>query len=404
MSGSRRVTLMAENASVTPLELFFDLVFVYAFTQVTALMATDVSLKGVVVGLVVLTLVWWQWVGYCWLGNLARADGGLTRYVFLIVMSTMFVLALSVPESFADRSGGLDAPVVVVVCLVVVRLSHLLLFAAAGRGDPALLHQPAMWTPTLLGAVALLFAGALLGDPWQLPLWLSALVVDLGGTVAIGAKGWVVQSASHFSERHGLVVIIPLGESIVAIGVGVTDLPISIPVIVASTLGILLVGMLWWVYFDVTALVGEHRLATTTDREERAALARDAYSLLHLPLIAGIVIMALGLKKAFDYIGGEEGHSWRDPQSGLAAYVLPWGVALFLLGQVAFRHRIGDAVPLPCLLAVGILVFGGLVMTTLSSLVALAAVTAVMVALVLYEAVARRDHRREVRSAAQAHA
>jgi len=403
MSGSRRVTLRDEDASVTPLELFFDLVFVYAFTQVTALMATDVSAKGVVIGLVVLALVWWQWVGYCWLGNFARADEGVPRYVFLVVMAAMFVLALSVPESFADKAGGLNAPVVVVVCLVVVRLAHLLLFALAGRRDPALLHQLAMWTPSLLGGVVLLLAGALLGDPWQLPLWLAALVVDLGGTVAIGAGGWTVRSPGHFSERHGLVVIIALGESIVAIGVGVTDLPISIPVIVASALGILLLGMLWWVYFDVTALVAEQRLAATTDREERSALARDAYSLLHLPLIAGIVVMALGLKKVFEYIGGDEGRNWRNSQSGLAAYVLPWGVALFLLGHLAFRRRIGDPVPLLCLVAAGVLVFGGLLVTELSTLVALAAVTAVMVVVVGYEAVARRDHRERVRGLARAH-
>jgi len=401
MSGSRRVTLMNESASVTPLELFFDLVFVYAFTQVTALMATDVSVEVVAHGLVVLALVWWPWVGYCWLGNFVRADEGLMRYVFLVVMAAMFVLALAVPESFDDEPGGLDGPLVFVACYVVVRLAHLLLFAVAGRGDPALVRQLVIWTPTVLGGSAVLLVGALVGGPWQLPIWGLALVVDLGGTRAIGASGWRVQSPGHFSERHGLVVIIALGESIVAIGVGIGAVSISVPVMVAAALGILLVGTLWWVYFDVTALVAEHRLADTTDREQRSALARDAYSLLHLPLIAGIVTMALGLKKVFEYIGGEENHSWSDHQSGLAAYVLPWGVALFLVAHVAFRRRMGEPVPVPGLAAAGVLVVGGPLVTLLPALVALAAVAAVMVVLVGYETATQQERREEVRGSAR---
>jgi len=392
-----RVTKADAEQTVTPLELFFDLVFVYAITQVTALMAVDVSLLGVAQGLVVLALVWWPWVGYAWLGNLARADEGVTRLTFLVVMAAMFVMALSIPESFDDLSGGLPASVVVVACYLVVRLAHLLLFWVAAADDPALRRQLTVFAPTIAASGLLLCAGAWVGSGWQLVLWALALFADMAGTSAGGASGWIVRAPGHFSERHGLIVIIALGESIVAIGVGATDRPISWPIVAAASLGIVVTSALWWQYFDVCALVGEHRLAAVTDRATRSALARDAYSFLHLPLIAGIVITALGLKKVLEYVGGEDGHAWTDELHGVGMWALPGGVALFLLGHLAFRRRIGDTTPVAYVVALVALVASAPLLERVPVLWALAVVTALAVALVAAEALGDTARRESVR-------
>ncbi len=388
---SRRVTMAEIEQSVTPLELFFDLVFVYSITQVTALMATDVSLVGLAQGLVVLGLVWWPWVGYAWLGNVIRADAGLTRPTFLLVMAAMFVMALSIPEAFEDLHGGLLGAAVVTGCYLVVRAAHWMLFWVAAADDPPLRRQLLVWWPSIAVSVALLTAGAVVGRPWQLLFWALALVADLGGTVLIGASGWLLRAPGHFSERHGLVVIIALGESIVAIGVGATDLAISWPIIGAAGLGIVLSAALWWLYFNTCAEFGERRLAETTDRTERSALARDAYSLLHLPMIAGIVVMALGLKKVIEYAGGEDEYSWYDELHGLGMYVLPWGVGLFLVGHLAFRYRIAHTTPISYVVAIVLLGVSGLLLEQLPVLVALLAVVALVLGLVALDSL--RPHR-----------
>jgi len=396
MVGQRGVVATDASARVTPLEIFFDLVFVYALTQVTALLATDISAIGFARGLVVLALVWWCWVGYSWLGNVAQADEGLLRIAFFAVMMAMFVMAITIRESFTDLPGGLPAPLVFVACYMVARVVHVGLFRLAAAGDVGLRRQLSRFAVTVAVSVALLTAGALLGPPWQLPLWTGALLADLGGTAAIGASGWRLRAPGHFSERHGLIIIIALGESIVAIGVGVAELPISWPVVVASTIGIALAAAIWWLYFDVIALVAEHAL----ERADSAAmprLGRDAFSYLHLPMVAGIVVAALGLKKTLEYVGGADDHDWTDALTGLAGWALPIGVGLFVVAHIAFRLRIGKVFSISCLVAVVALGILGVVGPTLSVLLALALVTLVMIALVTFETITHAEAREDLR-------
>ena len=394
--GPRSVMSNAATARVTPLELFFDLVFVYALTQVTAMLAREISAVGFARGLVVLGLVWWCWVGYSWLGNVAQADEGLLRLAFFLVMMAMFVMAITIPETFVDLPGGLDGPLVFVACYLVVHLVHLGLFWVAASDDAGLRRQILLFAPTVLVAGALLAAGALLGPPWQLLLWSGALAVDLGGTMAAGASGWRLPSPGHFSERHGLIVIIALGESIVAIGVGVTALPVSWPIVVASMVGIALAAGLWWLYFDVIALVAERALAST-EGTARARLARDAFTYLHLPMVAGIVVAALGLKKTLEYVGGSEGHAWTDSLTGLAGWALPIGIGLFVLAQVAFRLRIGKPASLSCVVAVAALGALGILGQEVSVLVALGLVFSVVAVLVAYETITHAEAREQLR-------
>jgi low temperature requirement protein LtrA len=391
-----RVRPVTEDASVTPLELFFDLVFVYALTQVTALMAADSTGGGVLHGMIVLALFWWCWVGYSWLGNVVQADEGLTRATFFFVMAVMFVASLSIPEAFDDLPGGLDAPLVLAVCYALVRLAHLGLFALAAEGDAGLAHQLVLFGAVMLVSISLVIAGALVGGSGQVGLWIAALVVDFGGTQAIGASGWRLRSAGHFAERHGLIVIVALGESIVAIGVGVTHLPISTSIVIAGVLGIALAAAMWWAYFDVVARVGEHVLAGARG-ERRARLARDSYSYLHLPMIAGIVLAALGLKKVLGYVGGEDGHDWSYVMHGLPVYALHAGLALYLLAHVCFRLRNVRTLNRQRLFAAALVLALIPVGERIGALMDLLLVSGLAVALIAYEAMRHGDIRDRVR-------
>jgi low temperature requirement protein LtrA len=226
-----------ERHGVTTLELFFDLVFVFAITQVTAFMAEDIGWRSALRGLVLLALLWWAWCSYAWLGNQARADEGIVRAAVLLAMAAMFLVALAIPEAWGDEGRGLRAPVVLAVVLAVVRLGHLSVYTVAASGD-AVLRRTLARTAVPVGAAAvLLVAGAVVGGAAQTGLWVLALLVDYTGVYVFGS-GWRLPAPGHFAERYGLVVIIALGESIIAVGVGVADLPLTVPIAVAALLGL----------------------------------------------------------------------------------------------------------------------------------------------------------------------
>ena len=391
-----RIEAADEDASVTPLELFFDLVFVFGLTQVTALMADDLTAHGLIRGLLVLGLLWWSWVGYSWLGNVVRADEGAVRFVMLAAMATMFVLALAIPEAFDDLPGGLRGPVLLGVCYFAFRALHLTLFWIIARDDEGLRRQLLRFTPSMLGGTALLLVAATLEGPEQTAIWGAALLADYAGTMLGGASGWRLHSARHFAERHGLIVIVALGESIVAIGLGVVALPISWPIVVAAALGLTLSAALWWLYFDVASLMAERALAGALDLD-RVRLARDAYSYLHLPLVTGVVLLALGLKKVLEYVGGAGHHELADPLTGLGLYGLYGGVALYLLGHVVFKLRATHVLALHRLVValglVGLVPLGA----NLPALAALLVLTAAVVGLVAFEAARFVEDRERIR-------
>jgi low temperature requirement protein LtrA len=388
---------MTEGAGVTALELFFDLVFVYAFTQVSALMSTQPSAHGVLRGALVLMLLWWCWCCYAWLGNTVRADEGVVRLALFAVMATMFVVALTIPEAFEDLPGGLYAPVVFVAGYVIVRVLHLAVYWRAGQGDPALRRQLVKASlPMLAGAALLLAAAATHRPQLQTALWAAALAVDYTGIYLGGARGWRLSSAAHWAERHGLIVIIALGESIVSIGVGVTALPISWPIIAASVLGIAVAAALWWAYFDVVALAAERVLREATG-VARSALARDSYTYLHLPMVAGIILLSLGLKKVLAYVGDAAHHDLTEPLRGVPLYALYGGVVLYLLGHFGFRLRNMRSVNRPRLVTMVLLVALTPVAARLPALAALAVLAAVCVGLVVFEMLRYAEARHALR-------
>lgn len=397
---------VTELSRVTPLELFFDLVFVYALTQVTALMADDLSVRGLIRGLLVLALLWWCWCCYAWLGNTVRADEGVVRVALFAVMATMFVVAVTIPEAFVDLPGGLSGPVVFAACYLVVRVLHLVIYWHAARIDGDLRRKVVRAAGPMLGGATMLFSAALLPqaiftDPGQISvmrtvMWVLAIAIDYGGIMVIGAEGWRIFSAGHWAERHGLIIIVALGESFVAIGVGVTALPISWPIIVALLLGVTVAGALWWTYFDVVAVAAE-RVLHRADSAARAALGRDAYTYLHLPMVAGIILLSLGLKKVLQYVGDAEEHSLTDPLYGLGLYALYGGVVVYLLGHLGFRLRNLGSVNWPQVGAVVLLVVLLPVADRVPALAALAMLAAVCAALVVVEVVRYADARHALR-------
>ncbi|HET9723159.1 MAG TPA: low temperature requirement protein A [Actinomycetota bacterium] len=390
-----RLLPVSEEARVTTIELFFDLVFVFSLTQVTALMADDLTVHGVVRGMLVLAVLWWSWTGYAWLANVVQAEEGLGRVAMFGAMAAMFVLALAVPEAFEDLPGGLPGPVVVAVAYLAVRVLHLTMFFLASDDDPDLRRQVWRFSPSAFGGAAVLLIASQLHGTAQTLAWVAALIVDYLGTILGGASGWRLRSASHFAERHGLIVIVALGESIVAIGVGVAHVPVSWPIVVASVLGLTVAASLWWSYFDVVSIVAE-RVLRQAEGEARARLARDAYSYLHLPMVAGIVLAALGIEQVLQTVA-EESVGLSEPLALLPLAALYWGVALFLLALAAFKYRTWRSVALRRIVVAVIVIALGPLAAELPALAALGLLCAVMVALIASEAVRYMEAREQIR-------
>jgi low temperature requirement protein LtrA len=378
------VQATSEDHSVTTLELFFDLVFVFALTEITALMADDLSWHGVIQGVLVIGLLWWSWIGFSWICNLVKADEGSVRGVMLAAMGAMFVIALAIPEAFHDLPGGLSGPVVIALAYFVFRAMNLLMFWLIADGDKVLRRTLARFAPSMLAGTALLLVASQFHGSTQTLLWGAALAADYGGTYLVDARGWRLNSASHFAERHGLIVIIALGESIVAIGVGVTDLPISWPILVASVLGLAIAAALWWIYFDATVHHGERALAAEP-AETRPKVAQDAYTFLHFPMVAGIVLLALGLKKVLEYVGDTEHHHFDDPLKGIGLYALFLGVVLYLLGHVGFTWRTTRRIGVGRLITAALCLIAVPVVAKVPALGQLAVLAVLLTSLVAFE-------------------
>jgi low temperature requirement protein LtrA len=312
-----------EGERVTPLELFFDLIFVLAITQCTALMADHPTWEGLAQGLLVLGVLWWAWVGYAWLTSVIDPEEGAVRLVVFAAMAALLIVALCVPEAF-DGLG-----LVFALAYGAFRVSHIALFILASPDDDALRHSVLGLAVSTAVAVALLATASLFDGVAQGALWALALFLDMAGPYFFGSEGWRLVPG-HFAERHGLIVIIALGESIVAIGIGAAG-ALDFGIGVVAVLGVALAAALWWTYFDVVALISARRLGEAEPGRVQNELARDSYSYIHLLLVAGIVLVALGMKTA---IGHADEHLHAEP-----AFALLGGTAVYLLGLVAFRYR-----------------------------------------------------------------
>ena len=376
MSDAERELEHSDEHRVTPLELFFDLVFVFAFTQVTSLLVDDPTWGGILRGMLVLAALWWAWSGYAWLTSTLDVDEGGVRLAMLASMGAMLFVALAVPGAFGD-----DAVLFGVVYLL-VRVLHLILYAIVSRDDPDLRTALLRIVPTeLLGASLLVLAGFLEGDE-RIGVWVVALAIDYLGPAVRGLSGWRI-APEHFAERHGLIILIVLGESIIAIGAG-AGLELVPGVMVAAALGMVVVSALWWLYFDVAAIFARSRLMQASGVEQ-AWIALHSYSYLHLPMTAGIVLFALGLEEAL--------HDVAEALDTVPAVALCGGASLYLLGHVAslfqttgrvFRRRTVGALVLLALIPAAV---------AIPALAALALVSTVCSLVVAYEAIRHREDR-----------
>jgi low temperature requirement protein LtrA len=373
----------AGEERVTPLELFFDLVFVLSFTQVTLKMAENPGWESLGEGLLILAAVWWAWCAYGWLTNSIDPDENLNRVCMFAAMGGMLIVSLTIPDGFGDRG------VLFGCAYFFVRAMQLVLYVrntpgAAEGGD---LQAILRLAPGFLLGSALLIAAGLLDGGGRASVWILAILVDWSTPLLFGTEEFHLDPA-HFAERHGLIVMIALGESILAVGAA-AEFTLTAGQVFAALFGIAAVAALWWAYFDVVAIVAERRLAEAPPGEQ-APLARDAYSYLHFPLIAGIVLLALGLKETLALTG--------ESLQTVPALALCGGPALYLFGQIAFRERtLGSFSPHRALAAVALLALIPLALGA-DALVALAAVATLLAILIGYEAVHFREARARVRA------
>jgi low temperature requirement protein LtrA len=385
-SWQRHVHATDDSHRVTTLELFFDLVFVYALTQVTALMAHRPTWTGGLEGLIVLALLWFGWSAYAWLGNQAKADEGVVRLGLVVAMTSIFVVALAIPRAFDDPHGGIPPVALLVAGLVVTRAVHLTVYFLAAGDDAGLRRQLVLTSLPIGGWAVFMAAGAVAHDGLRLLLWFLALTVDYVGIfVSSRAGGWRLNSASHFAERHGLIVIIAIGESIVSTGVGAAQFSLTPVVLLAVLLGVAISVTLWWSYFDVDASLAEQVLSRHRG-EPRSRLARDSFTYLHFPMVVGIVFLALGMKKVVGAVSDSTDHQLSDPLSGMPLVALYGGIALYLLAHIAFRLRTLRKVNYPRLAVAVLLLVLVPVAWQLPAIVALGVVAVVMIVMIVDEA------------------
>ena len=286
-------------------------------------MAEEPTWTGVLKAMLILAMLWWSWVGYAWLTSVVDPEEGAVRLVMFSAMAALLVAALCVPTTF-ESAGGLFA-----ATYAVVRIAHILLFVLASRDDPALRRSvDGLAVSTALGTTLLVLASFADGT-LQFAFWALALVLDAAPQYFFGAEGWRLVPR-HFAERHGLIIIIALGESIVAIGVG-AQTNVDLGIVAAAVIGVIVTAALWWLYFDVVALVAARRLENAAPGPVRNAIARDSFSYLHFPMVAGIVLLALGFKKTL----GDVDHELKI----VPAAALLGGTAVYLVAHIAFRWR-----------------------------------------------------------------
>ena len=380
-----RIAAVDEEHGVTPRELFFDLVFVFGFTQVTALITHDPTFAGIGHGALVLAVLWWAWASYAALTNAVDPEENVVGAALLVALMAVFIAALVVPNVFAEH-GVLFGAAFLVVCAM-----HVVLYALAGRGNPGLLGAVLRLAPwTLLGAVLILVAGFTDGAArtW---LWIAAIACAYGGGLLTGSAGWMIH-ASHFAERYSLVVIIAIGEAFISIGIGASGIGIGLGEVTAAILGLLIATSYWLAYFDFFSIRGE-QILTSADGSARVALARDAYTYLHFPMILGIVLFAFAMKKVIANVGDEL--VWP------VAFALCGGSAIYLLTYSAIRIRVERRFHLSRGRFTAAVLFLVLLpmATMIPALAVLALVLAVWIGLHAYELIWWREARAESRSA-----
>lgn len=374
----------APEHKVKSLELFFDLVFVLAFTQVTTKLADDLSYEGMLRSLLVLAVLWWAWAGYAWLTNAFDPESKLMRLPIFIAMAALLIASLAVPQAFGEYAAYFAA------AYMIVRLVHVSFYLIGSRGDKAQFRAVMRLMPIFILAPSLILISVAFDGQVQAAFWVLAIIVDYGGAFIFAGDGWNLEP-EHFAERFGLIIIIALGESIVSIGVGADGVTLDAQTVLAAVLAITLASAMWWMYFDVLAIVAARVLHQLTGLE-RSRMALHTYAMLHFLLIAGIIFSALAIKKT---VGHPEEHLKEIP-----AVALGVGIALYAGGLSAIRKRDIGKWNWPRLVVAVLALALIPAFKEITALASISIITAILLILVATEAWYFRDVRARVRSTA----
>ena len=371
-------TELAEHRT-TPVELLWDLVFVFAVTEVSSLMSHDLTWGWFARSMLVLALVWWAWSAFVWAANAQNATSGTVRACLLISTAVIFITGLSVPGAFG-RDGTVFA-----VSYAIVRFLHLALYADASRKGDASWSAIAGFAVTVAIGMALLIAGSFAHGGTRIALWAAAVAIDYAGPAWLTRerlRGLQHVAVAHFAERYGLFVIICLGESIVAIGLGAAagHPHLGAQLITAVTLALLITIGMWWTYFDRYAATAEERLR---EHDDPVLAAADGYSYLHLLIVAGIITFAVGARVLVRHFGVSIPDA---PRLALCG-----GVALYLVGHVGFRRRLSGELEHQKLAVAAALLVLYAVGSALAGWVVAAAIAALLAGLCAVETAAGRE-------------
>src|SRR5215207_1733938 len=340
-------------------------------------MSTHPTWTGLGQGLLVLSALWWAWAAYAWLTNYVAVEEDGERLLMLAVMGAFLVTALAAPEAFDEHALEFA------LAYAAARWLHIFIFAEANEDIDA---RQAIRRLARTAVPALLIVAAFLDGPAQALVWAAALAMDFAGPYVFGVRGFRV-SPGHFAERFSLIVIIALGESIVAIGTGLHG-ELELETIGAALLGLALAFGIWWAYFDVVAIVAERHFREA-EGMRRLRIARDSYSYLHLPMIAGIVLIALGVKKTLGHVD--------EPLKTIPAVALFGGIALYYAGHLGFRLRNVGTINRPRLVALALCLALIPLGTEVDAVAALALATAVTSGVIAYEAMRYAEARQRIR-------
>jgi low temperature requirement protein LtrA len=363
-----------EAVRVSTIELFFDLVFVFAITQLTTLLAHEPTWVGLArVGLIFGNL-WWMYGGYAWLTNAVPPREPVLRLLVLVGMAGFLVVALAIPNAFG--SGG----VAFGIGYLIVTLVHTGMFLLSST--QSVVRSMRRLGP-INGSTALLLLLAGFADgALQWALWAAAFLLHWGSPLFMSVAGFSIR-ATHFVERHGLIVLIALGESIIAVGIGVTGVELRAGSVLTAVLGLVLAAALWWLYFDGEDERAERALDAAPP-ERNPWMSLYAFGYAFLAVLGGIIVFAAGVKDAVLRFG--------EPLPASTAWFLASGVAAYIGGLVWFRWLLGTG-PLRARLALGALVLPtALVGLTVSPEAQLGVLAAIVVAGVVVESAWQRRH------------
>jgi len=313
---------------VSTLELFFDLVFVFAITQLTGILSHDVTVEDGFRVLLIFGALWWMYGGYVWLANARTPSRTTERLLMLLGMTGFLVMGLAIPRAFGRDGVALGIGYLIVVVV------HAWLYQRVNRNIARVAPFNLAAALLVIGAgVVVEGGGEVSGAAYG--LWAAALVVQVLSPLVLPVRGRFAIQPSHFTERHGALVIIVFGESVVDIGMGAEGHAVTVSLALSAALGLALTAALWWTYFGAQDDERAERAMVAADPAVRPALALAAYFYAYIPMLLGIVALASGVKQAIVNTGSTL------PAGPCVA--LGCGVALFLAGSAAFRHalRIG---------------------------------------------------------------